>query len=122
MIFDICLSHFSPQPLTPNLHAAEGKPFLAQILWRGPDRIDGVVDFRFFYVWFSKSFVFLQQKKLGAQALTSCINGCGVANRQVEQAASGVCGHPPFFYFFSHIKSFFSKNCFLDALTDLTIQ
>ena len=53
-------------------------------------------DFRF-YIWFSKSFVFLQQKKPGAQALTSCINGCGVANRQVEQAASGVCGHPPFF-------------------------
>ena len=95
--------------------------------------IDGVVDAEealvgvsekplFFCIRFSKSFVFLQQKKPGAQALTSCINGCGVANRQVEQAASGVCGHPPFFYFFSHIKSFFSKNCFLDALTDLTIQ
>jgi len=39
-----CLSHFSPQPLSPNLHAAEGEPFLAQVLQRGADRIDGVVD------------------------------------------------------------------------------
>ena len=37
------LSHF-PQPLTPNLHPAESKPFLAQVLQRGPDRIDGVVE------------------------------------------------------------------------------
>ena len=31
-------------PLNPNLHAAEGEPFLAQVLQRGPDMIDGVVD------------------------------------------------------------------------------
>ena len=35
---------FPPQPLTPNLHAAEGEPFLAQVLQRGADMIDGVVD------------------------------------------------------------------------------
>ena len=40
----LCPSHFSPQPLSPNLHAAEGEPFLAQVLQRGPDMIDGVVD------------------------------------------------------------------------------
>ena len=39
-----CISHFSPQPLSPNLHSAEGEPFLAQVLQRGLDRIDGVVD------------------------------------------------------------------------------
>ena len=32
------------QPLNPNLHAVEGEPFLAQVLQRGPDMIDGVVD------------------------------------------------------------------------------
>jgi hypothetical protein len=37
-------SHFPPQRLSPNLHAAEGEPFLAQVLQRGPDMIDGVVD------------------------------------------------------------------------------
>ena len=37
-------SHFPQQTLSPNLHAAEGKPFLAQVLQRGPDMIDGVVD------------------------------------------------------------------------------
>jgi len=35
---------FSPQPLSPNLHTAEGEPFLAQVFQRGPDMIDGVVD------------------------------------------------------------------------------
>ena len=32
------------QRLTPNLHSAEGEPFLAQVLQRGPNRIDGVVE------------------------------------------------------------------------------
>ena len=83
--------------------------------------IDGVVDAEealvgvsekplFFCIRFSKSFVFLQQKKPGAQALTSCINGCGVANRQVEQAASGVCGHPPFFLFLFPYQIVFFKE------------
>ena len=40
----LCPSHFPPQPLTPNLHPAEGKPFLAQVFQRGPDIIDGIVD------------------------------------------------------------------------------
>ena len=40
----LCPTRFSPQRLTPNLHPAEGKPFLAQVLQRGPDRIDGVVE------------------------------------------------------------------------------
>ena len=39
-----CLSHFSPQPLSPNLHAAEGEPCLAQVLQRGPDMVDGIVN------------------------------------------------------------------------------
>ena len=38
------LSHFPQQPLSPNLHAPEGEPFLAQVLQRGPDMINGVVD------------------------------------------------------------------------------
>ena len=37
-------SQIPPQPLTPNLHTAEGEPFLAQVFQRGPDMIDGVVD------------------------------------------------------------------------------
>ena len=37
------LSHFPPQPLSPNLHAAEGEPFLAEVLQRGADMIDGVI-------------------------------------------------------------------------------
>ena len=37
-------THFSPKRLNPNLHPAEGGPFLAQILQRGADRIDRVVD------------------------------------------------------------------------------
>ena len=37
-------SNLCKQPLSPNLHVAEGEPFLAQILQRGPDMIDGVVD------------------------------------------------------------------------------
>ena len=36
--------HFPPQRLSPNLHAVEGEPFLAQVLQRGPEMIDGVVD------------------------------------------------------------------------------
>jgi hypothetical protein len=37
-------SHFPPQLLSSNLHPAKGEPFLAQVLQRGPDMIDGVVD------------------------------------------------------------------------------
>lgn len=37
-------SHFSQQRLSPNLHPAKSKPFLAQVLQRGADMIDGVVD------------------------------------------------------------------------------
>jgi len=36
-------SHFPPQCLCPNLHAAKGEPFLVQVFQRGPDMIDGVV-------------------------------------------------------------------------------
>ena len=39
-----CISHFPLQPLTPNLHSAEGELFLAQVFQRGSDVIDGVVD------------------------------------------------------------------------------
>ena len=39
-----CLSHFFPQSLSPNLHTAEGEPFLAQVLQRGPDMINCFVD------------------------------------------------------------------------------
>jgi hypothetical protein len=38
------LSYFLQYRLSPNLHAAEGEPFLAQVLQRGPEMIDGVVD------------------------------------------------------------------------------
>ena len=38
-----CISHFFPQPLTPNFHPAKSEPFLAQVLQRGRDVIDGVV-------------------------------------------------------------------------------
>ena len=37
-------SHFPPQPLTPNLHPAEGEPFLSQVLQRGADMIYRVVE------------------------------------------------------------------------------
>ena len=82
----LCPSHL-PQPLSPNLHAAEGEPFLAQVLQRGPDRIDGVVDFRFFYVWFSKSFVFLQCLNPPRPSHLAFVVRW-VANRQAEQAVS----------------------------------
>ena len=41
MIFN---THFSPQRLSPNLHPAKCEPFLAQVLQRGADMIDCVVD------------------------------------------------------------------------------
>ena len=37
-------SHFPSQPLSPNLHAAEGEPFLAQVLQRGAEMINCFVD------------------------------------------------------------------------------
>ena len=37
-------SNLCEQPLSPNLHVAEGEPFLEQVLQQGPDMIDGVVD------------------------------------------------------------------------------
>ena len=42
--FHHCPARFPPQPLIPNLHPAEGEPFLAQILQRGADMIHRVVD------------------------------------------------------------------------------
>ena len=44
LIKALALSHFSPQRLSPNLHPAKSEPFLAQVLQRGADMIDGVVD------------------------------------------------------------------------------
>ena len=40
----LCPLHFLPKRLCPNLHPAKSKPFLAQVLQRGADMIDGVVD------------------------------------------------------------------------------
>ena len=40
----LCPARFPPQRLNPNLHPAEGEPFLAQVIQRNPDRIDRVVD------------------------------------------------------------------------------
>ena len=37
-------SHFSPQRLSHNLHPAKSEPFITQVLPRGADMIDGVVD------------------------------------------------------------------------------
>ena len=37
-------SHFPPQRVGGEFQAAEGEPFLAQVLQRGADMIDGVVD------------------------------------------------------------------------------
>jgi hypothetical protein len=37
-------SNLCKQPLHLNLHAAEGEPFLAQVLQRGADMVDGIVD------------------------------------------------------------------------------
>jgi hypothetical protein len=42
--FSFRLTHFPPQRFNLNPHAAEGEPFFAQVLQRGPDMIDGVVD------------------------------------------------------------------------------
>ena len=38
------LSHFPPQRLSSNFQAAEGEPFLAQVLQRGTNMIHRVVD------------------------------------------------------------------------------
>ena len=42
--FLLCPSHFPPQRVGAEFHAAEGEPFLAQVLQRGTDMIHRIVD------------------------------------------------------------------------------
>ena len=42
--FPFCPLHFPPQRVGAEFHAAEGESFLAQVLQRGADMIDRVVD------------------------------------------------------------------------------
>jgi len=42
--FHLCPSHFPPQHVGAEFHAAEGEPFLAQVLQRGTDMIYCVVN------------------------------------------------------------------------------
>ena len=43
-LFHLCPSHFPPQRVGGEFHAAEGEPFLAQVLQRGADMIHRVVN------------------------------------------------------------------------------
>ena len=43
LIKALALSHFPPQRVGAEFHAAEGEPFLAQVLQRGTDMIHRVV-------------------------------------------------------------------------------
>jgi len=44
LAFSFCPSHFPPQRVGGEFHAAEGEPFLAQVLQRGTDMIYRVVE------------------------------------------------------------------------------
>ena len=92
-----CLSHFFPQPLSPNLHAAESEPFLAQVLQRGAEMIDGVVDVletnltQIYHKWIT-SFLANTQSGSGGKAMKEFREKFFVRERQTSSGLGGEVG------------------------------